>query len=280
MEVKRDYVTVHHESFDSYLATRDPALLKEAAAKYPNEPQVQFAVLSNNLFPEERRKWIDALKTSDPGNSMGNYLSAAEFLKNGQREKAFEELKLAMSKNRFDDYVPETFQNTQDFLRHAGISELGSRYASVRDLELGHLPDMKSIGTEVASEYERLENEQLHAEADELATLGLRLGQQMSLGDASRTLIGQLVGIAVEKEVLSVMDPARQHAGLPLPVDQMRSELQRQNDELKDLVSGLHDVLVPLMADSDEQRLIQYLERFKLFGEEEALRWARRQRGE
>ncbi|MCF7762084.1 MAG: hypothetical protein K9N62_00265 [Verrucomicrobia bacterium] len=280
MQVKRDYVQLHHESFDSYLATRDPDLLKEAAAKYPNEPQVQFAVLSNNLFPEERRKWIDALKTSDPDNSIGNYLSAAEFLKNGKKEEAFEELRQAMSKDRFDDYLQEGFQNRQEFLRHAGLSDLGSRSASVQDLELGHLPEMKRIATGVAGEYERLENGQRHAEADDLATLGLRLGQQMSLGDASRTLMGQLVGIAVEKKVLSVMDPARQHAGLPLPVEQMRAELERQHNELKGLVSGLHDTLVPLMVDPDPQRFLQYLERFNLFGEEEALRWARRQRGE
>ena len=275
-EKKRGFVDSHKGSFDSYLATGDETLLREAAAKFPNEPQVQFAVLTKNLFPEERRKWIDALKASDSKNSLANYLSAVDFLKNGQRKEAFAELRQAMSKDRFDDYVSENFQNTEEFLSHAGYSDLTAKYTSVLELELPHLSDMKNVAIEVSTEYQQLVGDERLDEADELAMVGLRLGQQMSLGDASRTLISQMVGIAVEKKILSVMDPARQYPDLPLSVDQMRSELQRQQDELKSLIPTVREVVMP---HPDEQMLMNYLERFKLQGEENALRWFKRQTG-
>lgn len=276
LEVKRGYVEMRKESLDSYLATGDETLLREAAAKFPDEPQVQFAVLSKDLFPEERRKWIDALKESDPENSLANYLSAVDFLKNGQRKEAFEELSQAMSKDRFDDYVSEAFQNTEEFLSHAGYSDLTAKYTSVLELELPHLSEMKNVANEVSLEYQQLVSNERFDEADELAMAGLRLGQQMSLGDASRTLISQIVGIAVEKKILSAMDPERQYPNLPLSIDQMRSELQRQQDELKSLIPTVREVVMP---HQDERMLLNYLERFKLQGEENAIQWFKRQTG-
>jgi len=35
------------------------AYLREAAERFPDDPRVQWTVLYKNLFPEQRRAWLD-----------------------------------------------------------------------------------------------------------------------------------------------------------------------------------------------------------------------------
>src|ERR1041385_7565443 len=72
--------------------SKDTNYLNELAANFPNDPRVQFTVLVQNTFSGDRRKWIDAFKTSAPDNPMGNYLSAEDYFKNGDTNAAVEEL--------------------------------------------------------------------------------------------------------------------------------------------------------------------------------------------
>ena len=71
--------------------TRDEALLEEAMGHFPNDPQVSFAALfKKNVSPEDRRRWIEAFKQSAPENALASYLSAREFFKSGQIDRAVE----------------------------------------------------------------------------------------------------------------------------------------------------------------------------------------------
>src|SRR6267142_2806758 len=76
----------------AYGALRDTNYLKEAATNFPNDPRVQLSVLRRDIFPEERRKWLDLFKTSLPENSLASYLSARDYLKNGETALAVSEL--------------------------------------------------------------------------------------------------------------------------------------------------------------------------------------------
>jgi len=51
-------------------------------SQYPNDPQVAFeAAFKKDASPEERHQWQEALKGSDPGNSLLNYLLALDYFK-------------------------------------------------------------------------------------------------------------------------------------------------------------------------------------------------------
>ncbi len=91
----------------AYGALRDTNYLKEAATNFPNDPRVQLSVLRRDIFPEERRKWLDLFKTSLPENSLANYLSARDYLKNGESALAMSELLEAAGKPLFKDYAME-----------------------------------------------------------------------------------------------------------------------------------------------------------------------------
>ncbi|MCZ7637830.1 MAG: hypothetical protein M5U12_18420 [Verrucomicrobia bacterium] len=53
------------------------------------------------------------------------------------------------------------------------------------------------------------------AAAEQRARYGLRLGEQLTAGEGSHTLIGQLVGTAVERVVLKPLEPDRVYEFLP-----------------------------------------------------------------
>ena len=58
----------------AFRALDDTNYLNEAATNFPNNPQVELAVLAHDEFPADRRKWLDLFKASSPSNSLANYL--------------------------------------------------------------------------------------------------------------------------------------------------------------------------------------------------------------
>ena len=63
----------------AFRALDDTNYLNEAATNFPNNPQVELAVLAHDEFPADRRKWLDLFKASSPSNSLANYLSAQDY---------------------------------------------------------------------------------------------------------------------------------------------------------------------------------------------------------
>src|SRR5438105_3697944 len=69
------YLNANRRSAASLLAafrtTGDPALLVEAAKKYPNDPQVGFeAAIRMDASPEERRQALETFKQAAPENAL------------------------------------------------------------------------------------------------------------------------------------------------------------------------------------------------------------------
>ena len=106
----------------AYRTSGDPALLKEAMEKYPNDPQVAFeAVLDKDLSPEEQRQWLDTFEKSAPDNALANYLSAFNYFNSGQIDQGVQELTAASGK-RLDDYTLDRMQDDEEAYLSAGYS--------------------------------------------------------------------------------------------------------------------------------------------------------------
>src|SRR6185437_7654844 len=69
-EKVEEYLARRHRDVASLLAAfhalQDTNYLREAATNFPNDPQVQWTILAQDAFPQDRRKWLDAFKTSSP----------------------------------------------------------------------------------------------------------------------------------------------------------------------------------------------------------------------
>jgi hypothetical protein len=119
------WLTKHHRDAVSLLtafrALDDTNYLNEAATNFPNNPQVELAVLTHDEFPADRRKWLDLFKASSPSNSLANYLSAQDYFKNGNANAAVQELLAATGKSQFDTYNTENMLDSEDLYSSSGV---------------------------------------------------------------------------------------------------------------------------------------------------------------
>lgn len=251
------------------LATQNKDYIRLAAELFPGDPRVQYAVLTRDLFPEARREWLDRFKQSAPDNSLANYLSAREYLRTGDREQALQELALAAGKPQFNDYTLEQVQNMEDAQLAAGRTVAEAKIAAGSELLLPQLAMFKGLAQEV----QQMEKEYATAgdtqSAESLAQLGLALSRQLTTGEGSRTLIGQLVGMAIERIVINPLAPDSQPEFLGSTVQQRLDE----NMAFRQNIRTLSPVVDDMLARGNEIEIISYFDRMKLEGEYKAMLW-------
>src|SRR5207248_341675 len=106
----------------AYRTGKDVALLREALAKYPNDPQVTFeAATCPWMSDDEKRPWLKAFEQAAPDNALAYYLSAIDDLKSGQKDAAIRELAGSTGK-KFDDYTASRIEDDVDAYVSAGYS--------------------------------------------------------------------------------------------------------------------------------------------------------------
>ncbi len=111
-EQVEEWLAKHNRNAMSLLAAfralDDTNYLNEAATNFPNNPQVELAVLAHDEFPQDRRKWLDLFKNSSPSNSLANYLSAQDYFNNGNPDAGVQELLAASGKSQFNGFQTES----------------------------------------------------------------------------------------------------------------------------------------------------------------------------
>jgi RNA polymerase sigma factor (sigma-70 family) len=260
----------------AYRTTGDAALLEEAMKKFPNDPQVSFeAVFRKEGTPEERRKWLDGFKKADPNNAMANYLSARDYFKNGQTDKAVEEL-LAASGKSFQDYTSERYQDDSEAYLAAGYSIADAKTVSSMQLLLPQLIELKQLAmntVELANLYRQAGDNRSAQGALELA---MGLGQRYSSPSPGEAEVSQLVGMAIERKALGAMDPTAAFGNEGGTVQDRIQQIQQQEIDLKEMNQRV-ELLFQTMSEHD---WVSYRDRWLMFGEENAARWVINKYGE
>jgi hypothetical protein len=106
--------------------------------------------------------------------------------------------------------------------------------------------------------------------------MGLVLGTRLGTGANNQSIIDQLVGIAIEKNVLGQLDAAGTYDFLGRPVSEVAAELDRQKQSIRQ-ATEFKQQLVPSLNATD---LVNYLDREKLYGEPEATAWLQAKYGQ
>ena len=272
IEQLQGYLDKDHRNVESllgaYRATRDTNLLREAAERFPKDPRVAF----DEVFfgpPDDRRKWLDALKESAPDNPLANYLSAADYFKGGQRDLALQELQAADGKQNYSDYSMDFLENSEEAYRAAGYPDAVAQVAADTELLLPHLAQLKADGVglvDLAKSYQQSGDSDSAQAALQLA---MNLGQRLDQPD-SFTLIQPLVGMAVQNLALNAMDSSDPAVQSELAaVAQERQAVRDLSAQFQDILSGAQQLdSVP------EQEVIAFFQREKLFGAQAAMQWA------
>jgi len=282
------YLQRHHRNAASLLAAfhasgtaknpeGDINYLKEAATNYPNDPHVQWAVLSHDVFPEERRKWLDAFKASSPDNSLGNYLSAQDYFKNKQPDAAIKELLEASGKPLFADFAMESYLGAEEMFRETGKTPLEANTAAMSAMASDLLPELSSLKG-VAQGILDIQKQYMvsgdAASVQNLSQIGIQLAGRMTDGEGGRFVISQLVGAATENIVLKSLDQNTAYDFLGGKTPAQRSEeLKQQKLETRARTESFTSAFMKM----NEQEMVSYVERVKVYGEVAAMRWLQQQ---
>src|SRR6185436_20684350 len=256
-------------NIETLLATQNTNYIRLAAQLFPDDPRVQYAVVARDFIHEVRREWIDRFKQSAPDNAIADYLSARDYLKAGDREHALKDLANASGKAHFNDYTLEQVQNMEEAQLTAGRTVAEAKAAAGAGLLLPQLAQFKGL----AQDLQKMQNEFLGAgdtaSAEAMGQMGHALSQHLIDGEGSRTLIGQLVGMAIDRIALKSLPPDSQPDFLNGTVQQRLDELTEWRKNARPLLADFKGML-ERASDAD---VISYFERMKLQGEWRAMLW-------
>ena len=253
----------------AFRTSGEVSFLAEAMQKFPNDPHVAFeALFKADLPSEERRKWADALKQAAPDNALANYLSAQDYFKSGQTDLAVGELEAAFGKTKFNDLTLERMQFNEEAYRANGFSEPKSRTTAMFQLPLPLLKEMRSLAentVELSRSYRQAGDTD---SADTAVAIAVKLGEQFR-NSGNALLVHQQLGMDIEQSALKTLDPAAVFAPAGKTSQALLDDLNADRAALTNLVRET----VPLQDRMTPQDWIGYIDRMKLLGEPNAMRW-------
>jgi hypothetical protein len=261
----------------AFHGTHDTNYLLEAARNFPEDPAVQWTVLERNLFPQDRRRWLDAFKTSSPSNALPSYVSAHEYFEKGDTNAAVRELLAASGKPQFENYFMTARLDAEELFLSCGQSPLQASQSAMAGTSEELLPELAMSKRLVQSIAGLQSQSAAAADADSAAQLtraGLALADQLRSGESGKSLINVMVGNADEAILLHQLDPntAYDFLGGKTPTQRL-NDLKQQKEEFKQL-SREFSAAFPTLTEAQE---MSYVERSKIYGEAAAMRWLHEQ---
>lgn len=276
MSEVNDYLVKNKSSAFSLVAafgvTRDREFLKQAATNAPNDPFVQTQVLVHNLYPEEREKWINALKESSPENSLPHFLSAQEHLAKSDVAGAIEEINAAQNKS-YDDFTKEMAFAQEEAYLSAGRSVVEAKALGSSEVLLPQLAPFKKLGVDLAERAVEAGNAGDADSQQAILSATWELGHQLKANGRDGTLIAGLVGLAIENIALNKWPEGVEAPFLDVPVIDQREKNRETRADIRQF-APLAESWLPTASESE---IITYFDRLRMFGEWETLLWLRRQ---
>jgi hypothetical protein len=258
----------------AFQSSSDSVFLHEAMEKYPNDPRVALAAAtlskaydSEEEFLQARRGWLDAFKQSAPDNALADYLSAREHFQTGQPELALQEVMAAAGKP-MRDYALDWIQNTEEAYRAAGYSDAEAKGIAATSLLLPQLAQMRDVGKSLVEMSKNSRASGDDATAQALLQTASHLGSRLD-SSGTFTLIQSLVGVAIQRNVLSSLEPGATFGDSAQTVQAQLDQLAQRRDNIRGMVKQFEQVFPRL----SEQDLSTYFDRLKLFGDEAASQW-------
>lgn len=269
-------------------AMHDRRILDRALELFPNSPIVLMTAvgLLSGPWPKpgetspvdaQRMALIERFKAADPNNPVPWIYSAQELFKSGQTAEGVAAIHAALVRPAFYIYANERMDSTQRLYEYLGVHPIEASLLSFADLPLPH-----TIAAQQASrslvDWQKAATESGDTTAAADATrLTYELGRTFATPESSRLLIGQLVGIAIEKRALEALHADAQPDWLTVTPAQRLTEMEKQKQAMKDITPGISD-FAWIVSSQNEQVLAEGLRRLRSDGEFSALTWLKAQR--
>ncbi|MEM8955739.1 MAG: hypothetical protein AAGD22_16415 [Verrucomicrobiota bacterium] len=254
----------------AYSVTQDSAYLDKALEADPDNPQLHLAAAMRDFLNNEADSpWIHRLLESDPDNPLPSWLAANSLLEHGDLEGALAELHSATNKSKFNDYFIHRAQDAEEFFVQRGDPPAIAKAQGLFDAHMPHIQSLGNLRKQLDNQIDQLLAAGQTDQAQELALLGIEMGNRLSQGDGNKTLLAELVGLTYEKQFLEAFDPDQSYPQFSQPIPEMLEDIERQSKEIQALAKEAPDILMTLPV----SEAAAYFDRMKLFGEKEAHRW-------
>ncbi len=272
-EVVQRWIAAGRTNAADLLAIRqvngDRKFLLQALSNFPGDPRVLVAATVLKDDPEGARARLDQLKRSAPNNPLADYLSAQNHLKNGRPEAAFADLAAAAGKTAFDDYSLDANLGAEELYLAAGFSPGEAKAFGTANTLYPHLAPLKDMARQLAE----MEGQYVAAgdveSAARLAQYGVQLARQLTESGGGKPLIADLTALSIVGLALK-----------PLPADQRfdflestPAEILAQQRQTRAALTENSNRFSDWMRIAKESEVVAFFDRWKLYGEAEALRW-------
>jgi hypothetical protein len=265
--------------------TRDRRLLERALELFPNSPIVLMAAIDAVPLREakvgekygpdaERLALIERFKGADPNNPLPWIYSAQELFKSGANAEAIAELRAALERPAFYTYSTERMDSAQRLYEDLGLHPVEASLVAMAGLTLPHMSAAQQSSRMLMEWQKKATDSGDATAADEALRLTYSLGRTFATPEASRMLIGQLVGISMESRALKALPADAQPAWLTVNPAQRLAEMDRQKQSVKEVADGLAWVF----QSQNEEVLSEYLRRMRSESEAAAFAWLKSQR--
>ena len=259
--------------------TGDETVLREAAEKFPGNPQVCLGMLGVVFEKEgneaDKKKWTNQLISADPQNPLGHYYKALLAQVAGDRAGVIAALETALGKkDRIDFYLRERMVGTKEGLLASGVPLKDAYFLSlagpIGKVSEGFYATGKLMGffkTELAG----MKVPGQETEYQELAGLGLRLAEQQRLTE-SPSLITELMAHGQRMRFLKELDPETEIANSGRSVAEELVLATAEKENLSNLMKEAAPAQQYLETAPIEVQG-QYSDRMMMDGETAALRY-------
>lgn len=269
------WITLNRTNAESLLAARQAGggqeYLLEALRLYPDDPRVLYASITLDDSAEAKRERLDRFKTICPDNALPYYLSAREHLKQAEPDMAVNDLMAASGLTGFEDYTVDAMQSAEELYLSSGASAADAKVMGGSSVPLPHLAQLKDLTTQLMDLRQQYLAGGDPESADNVTRAALHLGDQLASGSGSRFAINQLVGAAIQQIALNKLEPDRSYDFLPGGVAERKAQVTAFKEATKQDAKTIEQWL----ATANEDRVLNYFERIKLYGERTAVEWVK-----
>lgn len=271
------YLRARNHSAESLVVaaklTGDSRWLNEALVRFPENPRVQLALALSQNTPNERGSAIEAFRRLDPENSLGDYLLAREFFRNGDRQAGIETFLRAGQRTYFTDYGREFAREFEEALLISGFTPLQAcafTHAHPKNEISGLVLALTGAISDLQMEW--YESGKQH-EIATIAWSGLDMLKHFR-GAGQRSMVDEAVESVVAKQLLKLLPP-----DMSTPEKKTVAEISAEADALKEEIFELAEFSSLALEHLDEQNALRYYRSIETFGGVQALRNLARELG-